>query len=185
MDNEATKSTSGANPRASRAGTRSVATLNEGQLARKRANDREAQRAIRQRRREHIERLEKRIKELSSEGPSDDPDFDLAFKEAQRRNVELEQELAWLRKAPESKDGTSSFQQQPPSEHQVQQVQQPPLPYQAQEHQIPTPHFSQHQPQHQQQHSFQRAPFLHQIQQSQVAPQYFPPQEQEHQFQQH
>lgn len=50
---------------ASRAGTRSVSTLTPAQLQRKRANDREAQRAIRQRNKEHIENLERRIEELS------------------------------------------------------------------------------------------------------------------------
>lgn len=50
---------------ASRAGTRSVSTLTPAQLQRKRANDREAQRAIRQRNKEHIETLERRIEELS------------------------------------------------------------------------------------------------------------------------
>lgn len=51
---------------ASRAGTRSVSTLSPAQLQRKRANDREAQRAIRQRNKEHIDSLERRIEELSS-----------------------------------------------------------------------------------------------------------------------
>jgi len=79
---------------ASRAGTRSVTTLNAEQLARKRANDREAQRAIRQRTREHIERLENRIKELSE----NNPESDAAFEAVQRRNAELEDELRQLRK---------------------------------------------------------------------------------------
>lgn len=79
---------------ASRAGTRSVTTLNAEQLARKRANDREAQRAIRQRTREHIERLENRIKELSE----NNPESDAAFEAVQRRNAELEEELRQLRK---------------------------------------------------------------------------------------
>lgn len=79
---------------ASRAGTRSVSTLNAEQLARKRANDREAQRAIRQRTREHIERLENRIKELSENSPESDS----ALEAMQRRNAELEEELRQLRK---------------------------------------------------------------------------------------
>jgi len=51
--------------RPSRAGTRSVNTLSAVQLERKRANDREAQRAIRQRTKDHIESLERRINELT------------------------------------------------------------------------------------------------------------------------
>lgn len=80
---------------ASRAGTRSVSSLNAEQLARKRANDREAQRAIRQRTREHIERLETRIKELSGNSP----ETDAALEAVQRRNAELEAELIQLRRA--------------------------------------------------------------------------------------
>ena len=53
--------------RASRAGTRSVSTLSAVQLERKRANDREAQRAIRQRTKENTERLEKRVTDLEHE----------------------------------------------------------------------------------------------------------------------
>lgn len=45
-------------------GTRSVSTLTPAQLARKRANDREAQRAIRARTKEHIDRLERENEEL-------------------------------------------------------------------------------------------------------------------------
>ena len=71
-----------------------MTTLNAEQLARKRANDREAQRAIRQRTREHIERLENRIKELSE----NNPESDAAFDAVQRRNAELEEELRQLRK---------------------------------------------------------------------------------------
>ncbi|KAH8685757.1 hypothetical protein BGZ60DRAFT_523038 [Tricladium varicosporioides] len=78
--------------RASRAGTRSVATLSEAQLARKRANDREAQRSIRQRTKDRIERLEQRIKELIEE-----QNDDRSFEEVQRRNEELEEELRVLK----------------------------------------------------------------------------------------
>lgn len=52
--------------RASRAGTRSVNTLSPLQLERKRANDREAQRAIRQRTKDHIEGLERKINDLTA-----------------------------------------------------------------------------------------------------------------------
>lgn len=72
--------------RASRAGTRSVTTLSAAQLERKRANDREAQRAIRQRTKDHIETLEHRINELT-----------VNEEKTQRRNRELEEENAYLK----------------------------------------------------------------------------------------
>src|SRR3954462_1857366 len=50
-----------------RVGTRSVNTLSDAQLERKRANDREAQRIIRQRTREHIEHLERQVAELGEQ----------------------------------------------------------------------------------------------------------------------
>ncbi|KAH7169631.1 uncharacterized protein B0J16DRAFT_49229, partial [Fusarium flagelliforme] len=53
-----------ANPK--RKKTRRVSTLTPEQLARKRANDREAQRTIRIRTKEHIERLERELAELKS-----------------------------------------------------------------------------------------------------------------------
>ncbi|RDW79890.1 hypothetical protein BP6252_04528 [Coleophoma cylindrospora] len=82
----------GAKRRASRAGTRSVATLSEAQLARKRANDREAQRLIRRRTKDHIEQLERHIQELS-EGQGTTGELE----ELRRRNAELETELSMLR----------------------------------------------------------------------------------------
>ena len=78
--------------RASRAGTRSVSTLSAAQLERKRANDREAQRAIRQRTKEHIEKLERRIIELSSGDALNEQ-----LVTALRRTKELEEENARLR----------------------------------------------------------------------------------------
>ncbi|KAK5116817.1 hypothetical protein LTR85_009077 [Meristemomyces frigidus] len=50
-------------------GNRGVANLTPEQLAKKRANDREAQRAIRERTKNHIESLERRIHELESQQP--------------------------------------------------------------------------------------------------------------------
>ncbi|KAK4545992.1 hypothetical protein LTR36_002556 [Oleoguttula mirabilis] len=50
-------------------GNRGVANLTPEQLAKKRANDREAQRAIRERTKTHIETLERRIAELESQQP--------------------------------------------------------------------------------------------------------------------
>ncbi|KAL9600217.1 MAG: hypothetical protein Q9219_003360 [cf. Caloplaca sp. 3 TL-2023] len=49
--------------------SRGVANLTPEQLEKKRANDREAQRAIRERTRTHIEALEKRIRDLSNQQP--------------------------------------------------------------------------------------------------------------------
>lgn len=50
-------------------GSRGVANLTPDQLAKKRANDREAQRAIRERTKTQIEGLERRIQELTSQQP--------------------------------------------------------------------------------------------------------------------
>ena len=72
---------------ASRAGARSVSKLTPAQLQRKRANDREAQRAIRQRTKEHIENLEREIQELKQHGNW----------EVQQRNRELEETVVILR----------------------------------------------------------------------------------------
>ncbi|PQE04939.1 bZIP transcription factor protein [Rutstroemia sp. NJR-2017a BBW] len=106
--------------RASRAGTRSVATLSPAQLARKRANDREAQRNIRLRTKvrisgdiageydaralcismehltnrksqEHIEKLEARIQELTKGNHAD-----AELEEVRKRNEELEAEVRQL-----------------------------------------------------------------------------------------
>ena len=73
-------------------GTRSVSTLTPSQLARKRANDREAQRAIRARTKEHIERLERELEELKSKQSRDETVQDLL-----KRNKALEKELRSLR----------------------------------------------------------------------------------------
>ena len=73
-------------------GTRSVSTLTPSQLARKRANDREAQRAIRARTKEHIERLEKELEDLRSQHSRDQ-----TVQELMRRNKALEEELLRLK----------------------------------------------------------------------------------------
>ncbi|KAF2656910.1 hypothetical protein K491DRAFT_595950 [Lophiostoma macrostomum CBS 122681] len=86
--------TPGAKRRPSRAGTRSVTTLTQAQLERKRANDREAQRAIRQRTKDHIEGLEKKIRELAAQ---QDTNSSTKMIELMRRNEELEAENAVLR----------------------------------------------------------------------------------------
>ncbi|KAK1144674.1 hypothetical protein N8T08_004978 [Aspergillus melleus] len=75
--------------RESRAGTRKVTSLSAEQLERKRANDREAQRTIRQRTREHIERLEHQVSELKTKGEQ--------FDDIVRRNAALENEIRTLK----------------------------------------------------------------------------------------
>ncbi|KAM0186393.1 hypothetical protein ACHAPI_011689 [Fusarium lateritium] len=75
-----------------RKGTRSVSTLTPSQLARKRANDREAQRAIRARTKEHIDRLERELEDLKSKQSRDQ-----TVQELLRRNQALEDELMRLK----------------------------------------------------------------------------------------
>ena len=53
--------------RTSAVGSRGVSNLTPEQLQKKRANDREAQRAIRERTKNHLERLEKTIRELQAQ----------------------------------------------------------------------------------------------------------------------
>lgn len=84
---------SGGKKRASRAGTRSVSTLSAAQLERKRANDREAQRAIRQRTKDHIDHLERSINELRGSQEASEKIVHVT----QQRNRELEEENAYLR----------------------------------------------------------------------------------------
>lgn len=79
----------GGRKRDSRAGTRKVTCLSAEQLERKRANDREAQRTIRQRTKEHIEKLESQVAELSAR----DEQMDKVLE----RNAELEVEISYLR----------------------------------------------------------------------------------------
>lgn len=75
--------------RDSRAGMRKVTSLTAEQLERKRANDREAQRTIRARTKEHIENLEQQVAELSAKGQQVDRVLE--------RNAALEAEIAHLR----------------------------------------------------------------------------------------
>ncbi|KAI1812564.1 hypothetical protein GGS20DRAFT_591594 [Poronia punctata] len=77
-----------------RKGTRSVSTLTPAQLARKRANDREAQRAIRARTKEHIENLEREIDELRTQKSRDQ-----TVQELLGRNRALEEEVRRLRES--------------------------------------------------------------------------------------
>ncbi|GIZ42279.1 hypothetical protein CKM354_000555400 [Cercospora kikuchii] len=86
-------STSSTKKRASRAGTRSVTTLSAAQLERKRANDREAQRAIRQRTKDHIDHLERTVNELRG----NQEQTEKIAHATQQRNRELEEEIVYLR----------------------------------------------------------------------------------------
>lgn len=94
-------STSSGKKRASRAGTRSVTTLSAAQLERKRANDREAQRAIRQRTKDHIDHLERTVNDLRGSQEQHEKIVHVT----QQRNRELEEENAFLR----SKLGEAGF----------------------------------------------------------------------------
>ncbi|KAL4975670.1 hypothetical protein BDW66DRAFT_65852 [Aspergillus desertorum] len=85
-----------------RAGTRRVTSLTAEQLERKRANDREAQRTIRQRTREHIERLELQVAELKAKGDK--------FDEVVRRNALLEAEIRALRHQLSMATGSPGYQ---------------------------------------------------------------------------
>lgn len=64
--------TAGTKRKINSASPRGVANLTPEQLARKRANDRQAQRAIRERTKAQIEALERKVRELSSQQPFQD-----------------------------------------------------------------------------------------------------------------
>ncbi|KAI0108242.1 hypothetical protein F4814DRAFT_50217 [Daldinia grandis] len=102
------KPTAEANKAGKRKGTRSVSTLTPSQLARKRANDREAQRAIRARTKEHIESLEREIEELRSH-----QDRDQTIQTLLRRNRSLENELHHLRESMGIRAANTSEQYHP------------------------------------------------------------------------
>jgi hypothetical protein len=75
--------------------SRGVANLTPEQLERKRANDREAQRAIRERTKLQIDRLNARILELESTQPYNDLQAVIRQKEAvQQENEEMKRQLA-------------------------------------------------------------------------------------------
>ena len=74
---------------------RGVASLTPDQLAKKRANDREAQRAIRERTKSQIETLEQRIEELTSQQPYQELQNALRQRDAaQAENSEMRRRLA-------------------------------------------------------------------------------------------
>ncbi|CAH0001865.1 unnamed protein product [Clonostachys byssicola] len=78
-------------------GSRGVANLTPEQLAKKRENDREAQRAIRKRTKEQIETLERRIQELTSQQPYQELLAVQRAKEAvEQENIEIKRRLATI-----------------------------------------------------------------------------------------
>ena len=75
-------------------GSRGVANLTPEQLAKKRANDREAQRAIRERTKGQIESLERRIQELTSQQPYQELQHVIRQKElVEAENEEIKKRL--------------------------------------------------------------------------------------------
>lgn len=89
------RSASGKKRRTSTAGSRGVANLTPDQLAKKRANDREAQRAIRERTKGQIETLERKIQELTSQQPYQDLQHVIRQKEfVEAENEDIKRRLA-------------------------------------------------------------------------------------------
>jgi hypothetical protein len=75
--------------------SRGVANLTPDQLAKKRANDREAQRAIRERTKNQIESLERRIRELTLQQPYQELQHVLKQKElVETENSDIKKRLA-------------------------------------------------------------------------------------------
>jgi len=75
--------------------SRGVANLTPEQLAKKRANDREAQRAIRERTKNQIENLEQKIRELTSQQPYQELQNVLRQKElVENENADIRKRLA-------------------------------------------------------------------------------------------
>ncbi|KAJ5162608.1 bZIP transcription factor bZIP-1 [Penicillium coprophilum] len=94
--------------RESRSGTRKVSTLSVEQLERKRANDREAQRSIRQRTKEHIEQLEAQVATLQSQIAEMRPQNE-RFDEVMQHNAFLENEVIRLKHQVASLTGRPEF----------------------------------------------------------------------------
>ena len=81
--------------RASTSTSRGVANLTPEQLAKKRANDREAQRAIRERTKGQIEALERRIQELTAQQPYQELQLVIQQKElVEAENEEIKKRLS-------------------------------------------------------------------------------------------
>lgn len=74
---------------------RGVASMTAEQLAKKRANDREAQRAIRERTKNQIEGLENKIRELTSQQPYQELQMVIRQKDAvEAENADIKKRLA-------------------------------------------------------------------------------------------
>lgn len=81
--------------RASNTSSRGVANLTPDQLSKKRANDREAQRAIRERTKNQIESLERRIQELTTQKPYQELQHAVQEKElVEAENEDIKRRLA-------------------------------------------------------------------------------------------
>lgn len=106
-ESKTASSSSAPRKRASRAGTRSVNNLTPAQLDRKRANDREAQRAIRQRTKDQIDSLHRELDQLKQTSANREQ----VIVEVETRVRQLEQENAYLR----SRVGSDAFLLQIPS----------------------------------------------------------------------
>lgn len=75
--------------------SRGVANLTPDQLAKKRANDREAQRAIRERTKNQIENYERKIRELQAQQPYQELQHALRQKESvEAENADIKKRLA-------------------------------------------------------------------------------------------
>ncbi len=86
---------SGKKRRSSASGSRGVANLTPEQLAKKRANDREAQRAIRERTKGQIETLERKIQDLTSQQPYQELQHVIQQKEAvEAENEDIKRRLS-------------------------------------------------------------------------------------------
>ncbi|POS77780.1 BZIP transcription factor [Diaporthe helianthi] len=95
-------------------GSRGVANLTPEQLAKKRANDREAQRAIRERTKMTIENLENRIRELTSQQPYQELQAALRAKEAvEAENADIKRRLASVISMLQPLINSSQNEQQP------------------------------------------------------------------------
>lgn len=94
--------------RESRSGTRKVSSLSAEQLERKRSNDREAQRSIRERTKDHIKKLEAQVGEYKLEIAELRRQTE-QFDKVMQRNAILEEELSMLRRQIASLTGRPEF----------------------------------------------------------------------------
>lgn len=94
-NNKKRRTASTSTPAAASSGSRGVANLTPDQLAKKRANDREAQRAIRERTKTQIDGLERRIQDLTSQQPYQELQHAIRQKEqVEAENEEIKKRLS-------------------------------------------------------------------------------------------